>query len=76
MIYHAINRGNARNTIFHKPDDYDADMSNATRCGPTWLPRPSCGLMDRFIDGINRPNQFLKYFRLGHFQGFQTGTTE
>ena len=24
MIYHAINRGNARNTIFHKPEDYDA----------------------------------------------------
>ena len=24
MIYHAINRGNARNAIFHKPDDYDA----------------------------------------------------
>jgi len=24
MIYHAINRGNARNTIFHKPDDFEA----------------------------------------------------
>jgi len=24
MIYHAINRGNARNAIFHKPDDCDA----------------------------------------------------
>ncbi len=23
-IYHAINRGNARNAIFHRPDDYDA----------------------------------------------------
>ena len=24
MIYHAINRGNARNSIFHKSEDYDA----------------------------------------------------
>ena len=24
MIYHAINRGNARSAIFHKPDDYDS----------------------------------------------------
>ena len=23
-IYHALNRGNARSTIFHKPEDYDA----------------------------------------------------
>ena len=24
VTYHAINRGNARLTIFHKPEDYDA----------------------------------------------------
>ena len=24
VIYHAINRGNARNSIFHKSEDYDA----------------------------------------------------
>ena len=24
MIHHALNRGNARTAIFHKPDDYDA----------------------------------------------------
>ena len=23
-IYHALNRGNARSTIFHKPEDYEA----------------------------------------------------
>ena len=23
-IYHALNRGNARSTIFHKPEDYKA----------------------------------------------------
>ncbi|TWT92833.1 transposase [Stieleria varia] len=23
-IYHALNRGNGRATIFHKPEDYDA----------------------------------------------------
>ena len=23
-LYHALNRGNLRATIFHKPDDYDA----------------------------------------------------
>jgi len=60
-----------KNAVFAR-----ADMSKVTRYVPTWFPKPSCGLMDRFIDGINRPNQFLKYFRLGHFQGFQSGATK
>ncbi len=24
MIYHALNRGNSRETVFHKPADFDA----------------------------------------------------
>ncbi len=33
MCYHVLNRGNRRETVFHKPADYDAfvkDMADAT----------------------------------------------
>ena len=26
MIYHALNRGNRRETVFHKPADFDASV--------------------------------------------------
>ena len=35
--YHVLNRGNARATVFHKPDDYDAFldlMAESSVCTP------------------------------------------
>ena len=42
VTYHAINRGNARLTIFHKPEDYDAFirlMAEGTRISWKWQPK-------------------------------------
>ena len=44
--YHALNRGNRRETVFHKPGDYDAFVQAMTDAGARLVSRGPAGVVE------------------------------
>jgi hypothetical protein len=68
VVYHVINRGNGRATIFHKPQDYFGlrlfqTFQTFNRCAP-------------LITGISPFQSFQPFNRFAPFKSFQTVSME